>query len=140
PRRSPGADGKGGAPRGELDAPALKYPEPNRRHADKPPKEYSQFAPEGGRRKLLYYPARHMEKSCIGCHNHRDSRSPKKDWKEGDVVGVLKIVRPLDHEIDSTREGLRGAFALMGTISTALLVISVVVMVVAQRRRKGDSA
>jgi hypothetical protein len=81
-----------------------------------------------------------MEKSCIGCHNHPDSRSPKKDWKEGDVVGVLKIVRPLDDEIDSTREGLRGAFALMGTISSALLVISVIVVVVAQRRRKGDSA
>ena len=77
-----------------------------------------------------------MEKSCLGCHNHPSSRSPKKDWKEGDVVGVLKIVRPLDREIGNTRAGLRGAFALMGTISTALLVISVVVMVIAQRRRK----
>ena len=59
-----------------------------------------------------------MEKSCIGCHNHPDSRSPKKDWKEGDVVGVLKIVTPLDHEIEMTREGVAGPFLLMGSIST----------------------
>jgi serine/threonine protein kinase len=135
--RYPWPDRKDGGPQGEFDVAALEYLEAHSRHDDQPPKEYSQFASESGRRKLHYYTARHMEKSCIGCHNHPDSRSPKKDWKEGDVVGVLKIVRPLDHEIDSTREGLRGAFALMGTISTALLVISVVVMVVAQRRRTG---
>ena len=41
-------------------------------------------------------------------------QSPKKDWKVGDVVGVLKIVRPLDREIDNTQAGLRGAFVLMG--------------------------
>ena len=40
----------------------------------------------------------------------------------GDVVGVLKIVRPLDREIESTRAGLRGAFMLMGTIATLLVV------------------
>ena len=96
--------------------------------AIEPPAEFSRFTADDGRRKLLYYTARHMEKSCIGCHNHPDSRSPKKDWKEGDVVGVLKIVRPLDHEIDNTRKGLRGAFTLMGTIATLLLVISVAVM------------
>jgi hypothetical protein len=81
-----------------------------------------------------------MEKSCLGCHNHPDSRSPKKDWKEGDVVGVLKIVRPLDREIDNTQRGLRGAFALTGTISALLLLISVVVTVIAQRRRKAAAA
>jgi hypothetical protein len=50
---------------------------------------------------------------------------------------VLKIVRPLDREIDSTRTGLRGAFTLMGSISTLLLVLSVGVTVLTQRRRKG---
>ncbi|MGE5193352.1 MAG: protein kinase domain-containing protein [Deltaproteobacteria bacterium] len=138
--RYPWPGRKDGGPQGEFDVAALEYLETHARHDDQPPEEYSQFASDGGRRKLLYYSARHMEKSCIGCHNHPDSRSPKKDWKEGDVVGVLKIVRPLDHEIDKTREGLRGAFALMATISTAMLVISVVVMVIAQRRRKGFAA
>jgi hypothetical protein len=134
--RYPWPDRRDGGPQGEFDVAALEYLESRARHDDQPPQEYAQFASDGGRRKLLYYTARHMETSCLGCHNHPSSRSPKKDWKEGDVVGVLKIVRPLDREIGNTREGLRGAFALMGTISTALLVISVVVTVIAQRRRK----
>jgi hypothetical protein len=104
-----------------------------------PVAEYARFVDDASRRKLLYATARHMEKSCLGCHNHPDSRSPKKDWKEGDVVGVLKIVRPLDREIESTQTGLRGAFTLMGAIATALMAFSVAVTVIAQRRRKGDA-
>jgi hypothetical protein len=77
-----------------------------------------------------------MEESCIACHNHPDSLSPKKDWKEGDVVGILKIVRPLDRGIANTQAGLRGAFLLVGATSSLLLVISIVVTIAAQRRRK----
>jgi hypothetical protein len=77
-----------------------------------------------------------MEQSCLGCHNDPRSLSPKKDWKLGDVVGVLKIVRPLDREIESTRDGLRGAFAMMVTTATLLVAVSVAVTIVAQRRRK----
>jgi hypothetical protein len=133
--RYPWPGRKDGGPQGASDRAALEWLEAHARPEDDPPREYSQFTDDGPR-KLLYYTARHMEKSCIGCHNHPDSKSPKKDWKEGEVVGVLKIVRPLDREIDSTRTGLRGAFTLMGTISTLLLVISVGVVVLAQRRRK----
>ena len=74
--------------------------------------------------------------TCLGCHNHPQGLSPKKDWKVGDVVGVLKIVRPLDREIESTRHGLRGAFVLMSTVAMTLVVASVVVTIIAQRRRK----
>ena len=80
-----------------------------------------------------------MEQSCIACHNHPDSRSPKKDWREGDVVGVLKIVRPLEREIGNTQAGLRSAFLLMGATASLLLVISVAATVFAQRRRKAVS-
>jgi serine/threonine protein kinase len=135
--RYPWPDRKDGGPQSKSDVAALEWLEAHARPDEAVPSEFPLFSEEGGRRKLLYYTARHMEKSCIGCHNHPDSRSLKKDWKEGDVVGVLKIVRPLDREIDNTRAGLRGAFLLTGTISTALLVISVVVTVVAQRRHKG---
>jgi serine/threonine protein kinase len=149
-RRSPGMEvrvysrypwpgRKDGGPQGEFDEAALKYLEAHARPGDAAGSEFAQFTEEGERRKLYYYSARHMEKSCIGCHNHPDSRSPKKNWKEGDVVGVLKIVRPLDHEIDSTRKGLRGAFSLMGTTAGVLLVISIAVTVISQRRLKGNN-
>ena len=149
-RRSPGMEvrvysrypwptRKDGGPQGEFDVAALEWLEARAKPDDDPPAEYAHFVDDDGRRKLLYYTARHMEKSCLGCHNHPDSRSPKKDWKEGDVVGVLKIVRPLEREIDNTQAGLRGAFLLMGAISSLLLVISVAVTVVAQHRRKAVS-
>ena len=130
---------KDGGPQDKSDRDALQWLETHAKPNDDPVSEYSEFVADDGRRKLLYYSARHMEKSCIGCHNHPDSRSPKKDWKEGDVVGVLKIVRPLDREIDNTQAGLRGAFLIMGTISSLLLIISAAVIVVTQRRRKAVS-
>jgi hypothetical protein len=134
--RFPWPTRKDGGPQGEIDVAALAWLETHAKPHDDPPTEYARFVDGDGRRKLFYYSARRMEKSCLGCHNHPDSLSPKKDWKEGEVVGVLKIVRPLDREIDNTQAGLRGAFLLMGLISSSLVVISVAVTVLTQRRRK----
>ena len=134
--RYPWPGRKEGGPQDHSDRAALDWLEKNAKPTDDPPREYSEFTPDAHKRQLLYYSARHMEKSCIGCHNHPDSRSPKKDWKEGDVVGVLKIVRPLDREIANTQDGLRGAFRLMGTIAALLVLVSVVVTMIAQQRRK----
>jgi hypothetical protein len=149
-RRSPGMEvrvfsrypwptRKDGGPQGEVDLAALDWLEARAKPGDDPPAEYAHFVDQDGRRKLLYYSARHMEKSCIACHNHPDSLSPKKDWKEGDVVGVLKIVRPLEREIGNTQAGLRSAFLLMGGTSSLLLVISIAATFIAQRRRKAAS-
>jgi hypothetical protein len=134
--RYPWPNRKDGGPQDEYDRAALEFLETTAKPNAEPPAEYAHFVAEDGRRKLLYYSARHMEQSCIGCHNEPTSKSPKKNWKVGDVVGVLKIVRPLELEIANTQAGLRGAFLLVGTISTLLLMISVGVTVVAQRRRK----
>ncbi len=144
-RRSPGMEvrvfsrwpwptRKDGGPQGAVDRAALEWLEAHAKIDDAPPAEYAHFANDDGRRKLVYYTARHMEKSCIGCHNHPTSLSPKKDWKEGEVVGVMKIVRPLEHEIDNAESGLRGAFLLMGSIASSLLVVSIAVTIIAQRR------
>lgn len=137
--RYPWPNRKDGGPQDDIDRAALEWLETHAKPNDDPPSEYAHFAAKDQSRKLIYYSARHMEKSCIGCHNHPDSRSPKKDWKEGDVVGVLKIVRPLDHEIENTQVGLRGAFALIGLISSALILISVAITIAAQRAKKGGA-
>jgi hypothetical protein len=129
-----------GGPQGPFDLAALEYLEARAKPNVSPPAEFAHFVDDDGRRKLLYYTARHMEKSCIACHNHPDSRSPKKDWKEGEVVGVLKIVRPLEREIDNTQAGFRSAFLLMGAISSILLVICITVTIAAQYRQKLGSA
>jgi serine/threonine protein kinase len=137
--RYPWPGRKDGGPQNEFDVSALTYLEEHAESAADPPAEYARFVTEGNQRRLLYYSARHMEESCLGCHNHPDGKSPKKDWRVGDVVGVMKIVRPLDREIDDTRAGLRGAFVLMGATATTLVVVSIVVTVVAQRRRRATA-
>jgi serine/threonine protein kinase len=134
--RYPWPGRKDGGPQDEFDMQALAWLEKQARPGAEPPAEYVRFVADGGQRKLLFYTARLMEQSCLGCHNYPTGDSPKKDWKLGDVVGVLKIVRPLHLGSESTRHGLRGAFVLMGTIATLLVVASVAVSVIAERRRK----
>ena len=56
-----------------------------------------------------------MKPSCVTCHNtHPDS--PKRDWQEGDVRGVLEITRPLDEFIAQTNEGLKGTFIMLASL------------------------
>ena len=120
--RYPWPDRTDGGPQDEYESAALDWLEQHSHAGDRAPAEYSRFIEDGDRR-LLYFTARHMEQSCLGCHNDPKGESPKKDWQVGDVVGVMKINRPLDQEIRRTREGLRGAVMIM--TSTAVLFLAV---------------
>lgn len=135
--RHPWPGRENGGPRDDMEKAALDWLESNAKATDEPQQEYTRFVEADGRRELHYYAARHMEKSCLGCHNDVSptSKSPKRDWKIGDVVGVLKIVRPLDREIQNTQDGLRGAFAMMASISTLLVGFSIAVTAISRRRR-----
>jgi serine/threonine protein kinase len=84
---------------------------------------------------LRYATARTMQQDCIGCHNS-DSNSTKRDWKVGDVGGVLEIIRPLDRDIARTRAGLRGTFLLVAAVSGGLLGVSGLVLVARSRRQR----
>jgi adenylate cyclase len=75
-----------------------------------------------------------MQATCVQCHNgHADSI--KKDWKEGEMAGILEIVRPLDRDAARARAGLGTTLIVMAAISGLLLGLSVLVLVVGQRRR-----
>src|SRR5262249_14583481 len=52
-----------GGPQNEFDLEALKHLEVHARPTDEPAAAYTQFVNEAGRRKPLYYSARHMDKS-----------------------------------------------------------------------------
>jgi len=92
------------------------------------------FEPFLNRPSLRYATARVMKADCIGCHNE-DRNSTKRDWKEGDVRGILEIIHPLDRDVARTRTGLRGTFVLMAVISGSLLALSVCVLIAGKRRR-----
>ena len=105
---------KDGGPKDDFEREAIRQ---LRQFPDQPFYRFENFQ---GQPSLRYVVADRMEAGCVSCHNsHPDS--PKKDWKLGDVRGVLEIIRPLDNIIAQTRTGLRDTFALMAIIGTLAL-------------------
>jgi serine/threonine protein kinase len=100
-----------------------------------PAKPYFRFEEFQGRPSLRYATAQRMQQTCVQCHNtHQDST--KRDWKVGDIAGVLEIIRPLDQDAARARDGLRLTLVLMAVICSSLLGLSVLV-IFANRRRAG---
>lgn len=61
---------------------------------DKPDEAYYRFESDERGWRLRYARADRMQESCVTCHNsHPDS--PKKDWKVGDMRGVLEVSIPM---------------------------------------------
>ena len=120
---------KDGGPHDDFEREAL------RRLRQAPDTPFTRFEEVQGRLSLRYAYARREQESCVRCHNtHPDST--KRDWKVGDVRGVVEIIRPLDADVRRTRDGLRGTFILVTTISLSLLGLSVLVLVLGNRRRR----
>ena len=71
------------------------------------------FTEVDGRRVVRYAQARIMQRSCVQCHGTHD-QSPRKDWKVGDVRGVLEIIRPLDKDEERVSDALRLALRSRG--------------------------
>jgi eukaryotic-like serine/threonine-protein kinase len=120
---------KDGGPRDDFEREALA------RLRQQPDTPVHRFEAYQGRPSLRYATARRMEKSCLGCHNVLPE-STKRDWKEGDVRGVLEIIRPLANDEARTRAGLRGTFVTVAVVSVALLGVSVLVLLAGNRRRR----
>jgi serine/threonine protein kinase len=118
-----------GGPKDEFERDALDH----YRHNEDAGAFY-RFEDFQGRPALRYAKAQRMQKTCVQCHNGHDD-STKKDWKEGEVAGVLEIIRPLDRDTARAREGLRFTLILMAVISGSLLGLTVLVLVVGNRRR-----
>lgn len=92
-----------------------------------PDKPFVRFENFQGRLSVRYAEADRMQLSCVGCHNtHPDT--PKRDWRVGDVRGVLAISTPLDQWIATTNAGLRSTFMMLaGLLTLALIGIALVV-------------
>ena len=92
-----------------------------------PKKPFQREEVIGGKSFLRYATADVMRKACIDCHNtHPDS--PKTDWREGDVRGVLEVSLPLEGIKSQQRSGILqlatilGVLALLGGLGVVLAV------------------
>ncbi len=119
-----------GGPANALEWEALQYLEAN------PDASFQRFvASASGESELFYATARRMKASCVACHNsHPDST--KRDWKPGDVRGVLAITRPLGIDEARTRSGLKSSFQLFGIVAAALFSFFASMVVIGDRRRR----
>jgi hypothetical protein len=91
-----------------------------------------EFTEIDGQPVLRYAQARIMKRTCVECHNTHPQAS-RKDWREGDVRGVLEIIRPLAREEARVGEALRLAL-LLSAVASGLLLGGTILMVWAGRR------
>jgi serine/threonine protein kinase len=92
-----------------------------------------EFAEIDGQRVVRYAQARVMNRTCVECHNTHP-QSPRKDWQDGDVRGVLVIIRPLGKDEARVGEALRLAL-LLSAVASGLLLGGSLLVVWAGRRR-----
>jgi hypothetical protein len=104
-----------GGPRDEFEREALRRLRRNKGRA-----AVHEFTEVGGQRVVRYAQARVMERSCVECHGTHD-QSPRKDWRVGDVRGVLEVIRPLDRDEARVRQALRLALLVSLMVSALLL-------------------
>jgi adenylate cyclase len=117
-----------GGPRDEFEREALR-----RLRRSKGQETAHEFAEVDGQRVVRYAQARVMERSCVECHSTHD-QSPRKDWRVGDVRGVLEIIRPLDKDEARVGQALRLALLLSAVVSGLLLGGSMLVVWAGRRR------
>ena len=98
-------------------------------------RSYYEFNVLNGEPVLHYARAQIMKQSCVNCHNN-DPLSPRRDWVEGEVGGILLITRPLQRDVQLTQSGLRSAFVLIATVATFLTGLTLVVFWAAQNRNE----
>ena len=100
-----------------------------------PEEVFFTFEDVKGQHTLRYATADVMRAECVDCHNAHPE-SPKRDWEEGQVRGVLEIMYPLQALEALTGLNLRNTYALMSLL--ALLWMGGIGLVVSKLRRTSD--
>jgi hypothetical protein len=119
---------KNGGPRDDFERMALQ-----RLRESKGQETVYEFTELDGQRVVRYAQARIMQQTCVDCHSTHP-QSPRKDWKVGDVRGVLEIIRPLDRDEARVGEAVRMALILSAVVSGLLLGGSMLVVAIGRRR------
>jgi Protein of unknown function (DUF3365) len=86
-----------------------------------PDQPFHRIETSKGESYLRYAVADVMRESCVDCHNsHPDS--PKTDWKEGDVRGVLSTRISLNEVISHTHSEVREMLWVLGLAGTSVVL------------------
>jgi len=88
---------------------------------ENPDKPFTRVEGVDDDRILRFAKADLMYSSCIGCHNN-SSDSPKRDWKVGDVAGVLSISVPISHQHQTLHGKMDEGYVLVGFLLILLVI------------------
>jgi serine/threonine protein kinase len=121
-----------GGPRDEFEREALRH-----LRQSKGRETVHEFTEIGGQRVVRYAQGRIMKHTCVQCHNTHP-QSPRKDWQEGDVRGVLVMIRPLGKDEERVGEALHLALLLSVAVSGLLMAGSMLVVWVGRRGGPGS--
>jgi hypothetical protein len=90
------------------------------------------FTEIAGEPVVRYAQARIMKQSCVDCHNTHPLSS-RRDWRVGDVRGVLEIIRPLKNDQARVTQALQLTLFL-SAIGSGFLLMGGVLAAWAKRR------
>lgn len=111
---------KDGGLRDDFEREAMNYLREN------PESSYTQYIELDGQPVLRYAVADVLKSSCVACHNSYPG-TPKTDWKEGDVRGVLEVVRPISTlHLESELNAWQTFLAMLFMAVIALLLLGLV--------------
>jgi hypothetical protein len=98
-------------------------------NSDRP---YYSFTEYEGASVLRYASADLMRAASVSCHNSHP-QTPKADWKEGEVRGILEVILPVDTNMTVSKSGLARTFVFMILITLFGVVLFAVVVYRLQR-------
>jgi PAS domain S-box-containing protein len=87
-----------------------------------PAKAVWRFEGQPGEMVLRYARADRLTESCVGCHNTYPG-TPKKDWKVGDVRGVLEVSRPISSFETAAKQAMTESFLMQFGLGVAMLLV-----------------
>lgn len=93
-------------PRDPFDRDAIAFLSKN------PDKPFTRITTLNGKRTFRYAQADIMKASCVACHNSHP-QSTKRDWKVGDVRGVLEVSSSIDTLLQQNRKGLTSTILML---------------------------
>ncbi len=87
-----------------------------------PDQAYFKFVEYNGRPSIRYAIADKMRAACVDCHNNHPD-TPKNDWKEGDVRGVMEVILPINVAQAAAQTTIDATFSILGLITLLLIVV-----------------
>ncbi|MBV1908805.1 MAG: response regulator [Kangiellaceae bacterium] len=97
-----------------------------------PEQAYFRFEEYNGRPSIRFAVADIMRPACVNCHNDHP-QTPKSDWKEGDVRGVMEVILPVNVAQAASQSTINSTFTILAVMT---LLLSVIIGVVFTRRKR----